>query len=59
MNRLAALLVTGDGVAVPGSPYTYLYSPAYNNAGEFAAKVATSDDLVTDIEVRLFAADGS
>src|SRR5699024_2836574 len=45
-----------DGVGVfyvsdqgmdPDSPYTYLYSAYYNNAGQIAAKVATSADRFT------------
>lgn len=43
----------------PASPYTYLYTPSYNDAGQFAAKVATSSDLTSDLEIRLFEPDGS
>lgn len=53
------VMYAGDESIVPSSPYTYLYTPSHNNAGQIAAKVATSDDLVSDIEIRLFEADGS
>ena len=43
----------------PASPWTYLYTPGFNDTGQIAAKVATSDDLVTDIEIRLFERDGT
>ncbi len=43
----------------PDSPWTYLYTPDFNDTGQIAAKVATSDDLVTDIEIRLFERDGT
>ncbi len=35
------IYVTDSGLD-PGSPYTYLYTPSFSNAGHFAAKVATS-----------------
>ena len=63
-----ALASTGDGSSVihaadrglvPDSPYTYLYSPAFNDGRQIAAKVATSDDQFTKVEIRLFATDGS
>jgi len=48
-----------DSQLDPTSPYTYLYTPQYNNAGQIAAKVSTSDDLSTELEIRLFEPDGS
>ena len=63
-----ALASTGDGSSVihaadrglvPDSPYTYIYSPAFNDGRQIAAKVATSDDQFTKVEIRLFATDGS
>jgi hypothetical protein len=52
-------IYAGDAGTVPGSPYTYLYTPAFNDAGIIAAKVATSADQFTQVEIRRFAADGS
>lgn len=43
----------------PGSPYTFLYSSAFNDAAHIAAKVATSDDQFTNVEIRVFHADGT
>lgn len=43
----------------PASPYTYLYTPRFNDAGQVAAKVATSGDLTSAVEVRRFEPDGS
>ncbi len=63
-----ALASTGDGTSVihvadrglvPDSPYTYIYSPAFNDQRHLAAKVATSDDQFTNVEIRIFAPDGS
>jgi hypothetical protein len=63
-----ALASTGEGGSVihiadrglvPDSPYTYIYSPAFNDRRHIAAKVATSDDQFTAVEIRIFAADGS
>lgn len=59
---------TGNGSSVfhatdsgldPGSAYTYLYSPAFNNLRHVVAKVATSPDQTSAIEIRAFAADAS
>ncbi|WP_157744441.1 choice-of-anchor tandem repeat NxxGxxAF-containing protein [Micromonospora viridifaciens] len=55
----AGVVYASDKTLDPGSPYTYIYTPSYNSAGQFAAKVATSDDYVTKVELRLFNADGS
>lgn len=52
-------IYTGDAGTAPGSPYTYLYTPSFNHAGTIAAKVATSSDLFTNVEIRTFSADGS
>lgn len=49
----------GDSGVSPGSPYTYIYTPAFNAERRIAAKVATSADLTTRHEIRLFASDGS
>ncbi|HLS24943.1 MAG TPA: WxL domain-containing protein [Beutenbergiaceae bacterium] len=43
----------------PESPYTYLYTAYYNNAGQIAAKVSTSQDMTTEQELRVFNPDGS
>lgn len=52
-------IYAADVNVTPGSDYTYLYSPAFNNAGTIAAKVATSADQFTNVEIRTFASDGS
>lgn len=43
----------------PGSSYTYLYTPNFDDARRIVAKVATSPDLTSATEIRRFAADGS
>lgn len=53
------IFYASDNVVDPDSPYTYLYTPSYNNAGQIAAKVATSDDLSSELEIRLFEPDGT
>lgn len=55
----AGVMYATDSGVTPGSPYSYFYTPSYNNAGQIAAKVATSDDQFTNVEIRLFAADGT
>ncbi|HLU46363.1 MAG TPA: choice-of-anchor tandem repeat NxxGxxAF-containing protein [Natronosporangium sp.] len=50
--------VTDSGLDA-SSPYTYLYTPAYNNAGQIAGKVSTSSDMTTEQEIRLFEPDGT
>jgi hypothetical protein len=55
----ATVIYTGDAGTSPGSAYTYLYTPSFNAAGSMAAKVATSSDQFTNVEVRTFANDGS
>ncbi|HEY6940941.1 choice-of-anchor tandem repeat NxxGxxAF-containing protein [Dokdonella sp.] len=52
-------IYVGDAAVSPGSPYTYLYTPAFNAAGAIAAKVATSADQFSAVEIRAFASDGS
>lgn len=52
-------IYAGDANVVPGSPWTYLYTPSFNDAGTIAAKVATSADQFTAVEIRAFHADGS
>ncbi|MEO8670899.1 MAG: choice-of-anchor tandem repeat NxxGxxAF-containing protein [Tahibacter sp.] len=49
----------GDVGLIPESPYTYLYSPSFNDLRQIAGKVATSPDLVSSTQIRRFAADGS
>lgn len=53
------VVYASDSGLDPGSPYTYLYSSAFNDAAHIAAKVATSDDQFTQVEVRIFSADGT
>ncbi|USQ79266.1 WxL domain-containing protein [Ornithinimicrobium faecis] len=43
----------------PNSPFTFFYTAHYNDAGQIAAKVSTSDDKVTEQELRVFNPDGS
>lgn len=43
----------------PGSPYTFIYTPSFDDQRRIAVKVATSPDQTTNHEIRLFAADGS
>lgn len=52
------LIYASDNGLDPESPYTYMYSSAFNDAAHIAAKVATSGDYSKE-EVRLFAADGT
>ena len=49
----------GDAGVSPGSPYTYIYTPAFDDQRRIASKVATSPDFFTQHEIRLFAADGN
>ncbi|MGN6521572.1 MAG: choice-of-anchor tandem repeat NxxGxxAF-containing protein [Dokdonella sp.] len=52
-------IYVGDAAVSPGSPYTYLYTPSFNATGTIAAKVATSADQFSQVEIRAFASDGS
>lgn len=52
-------IYVGDAAVAPPSPYTYLYTPSFNAAGTIAAKVATSADQFTAVEIRAFASDGT
>ena len=52
-------IYAGDANVVPGSPWTYLYTPSFNATGLIAAKVATSPDQFSAVEVRAFHSDGS
>ena len=54
-----SVLHAADASVSPGSPYTYLYTPAFNDQRRIAAKVSTSPDLTTMQEIRLFGADGN
>jgi hypothetical protein len=55
----ATLIYAGDANVDPGSPYTYLYTPSFNASGLIAAKVATSPDQFSAVEIRAFSSDGS
>jgi hypothetical protein len=52
-------IYAGDANVVPGSAWTYLYTPSFNASGTIAAKVATSADLFSAVEIRAFSGDGS
>lgn len=52
------VLHVADAGVSPGSPYTYIYTPAFDEARRIAAKVATSADLTTQHEIRRFDAVG-
>lgn len=54
-----ALFHVADTGVDPGSSYTYLYTPAFEDARAIVAKVATSADLTSSTEIRRFASDGS
>ncbi len=43
----------------PGSPYTFIYTPSFDDQRRIAVKVATSPDQTSSHEIRLFSADGS
>lgn len=66
-GRAYVSLQTGAGATIhvtdraldPGSAYTYLYTPSFDDARTFVAKVATSADLTSNTEIRRFASDGS
>ncbi|HJU40274.1 MAG TPA: choice-of-anchor tandem repeat NxxGxxAF-containing protein [Tahibacter sp.] len=49
----------GDRGVTPESPFTYLYTPSFNDRLDIAAKVAYSDDMTSAVEIRLFHDDGS
>lgn len=53
------LIYAGDANVDPGSPYTYLYTPSFNASGLIAAKVATSADQFSAVEIRAFSGNGS
>jgi len=44
----------GDEGVTPGSPYTYLYTPSFNDHAAIAAKVSYSEDMTSSLEIRLF-----
>lgn len=54
----ASVHVTDAGLD-PGSGYSFLYTPSFDDAREIVAKVATSGDFTSNTEIRRFAADGS
>jgi hypothetical protein len=62
-----ALASTGAGSVIhvadsglePASPYTFIYTPDFNNERRIAAKVATSADFVSATSIHAFASDGS
>ena len=53
------LIYAGDANVDPGSPYTYLYTPSFNASGLVAAKVATSPDQFSAVQIRAFSSNGS
>lgn len=53
------VLHAADGGVSPGSPYSYIYTPAFDEQRRIAAKVSTSPDMTSQQEIRLFASDGS
>ncbi|MBN8480599.1 MAG: hypothetical protein J0L88_03295 [Xanthomonadales bacterium] len=54
-----SVLHAADAAVSPGSPYTYLYTPAFDDQRRIVAKVSTSADFTTKQEIRRFGADGS
>ncbi|WP_257388172.1 choice-of-anchor tandem repeat NxxGxxAF-containing protein [Tahibacter caeni] len=54
-----ALIHVADRGIDPGSSYTYLYTPAFDDTRGIVGKVATSADLTSATEIRRFASDGS
>lgn len=66
-GRAYASVVPGAGALIhiadrgidPGSSYTYLYTPSFDDTRGIVAKVATSTDLTSATEIRRFASDGS
>jgi hypothetical protein len=54
-----AVFHVADTGVDPGSSYTYLYTPAFDDAREIVAKVATSADFTSNTEIRRFASDGT
>lgn len=52
-------LFVGDRGVTPTSPFTYLYTPSFNDRRDVAAKVAYSDDMTSSVEIRLFHDDGT
>jgi hypothetical protein len=48
-----------DASLDPGSSYTFLYTPSFDDAREIVAKVATSGDFTSATEIRRFAVDGT
>jgi len=57
-NNVVSTFIGDQGVT-PTSPYTYLYTPSFNDALDIAAKVAYSEDQTSSVEIRLFHNDGS
>lgn len=55
----AALFHVADTAVDPGSSYSYLYTPALDDARVIVAKVATSADFTSNTEIRRFASDGT
>ncbi|MCQ4163357.1 choice-of-anchor tandem repeat NxxGxxAF-containing protein [Tahibacter harae] len=54
----AAFHATDKGLD-PGSSFTYLYTPSFDDSRALVAKVATSPDFTSATEIRRFASDGS
>ncbi len=58
IGGVSTFYATDTGIT-PTSSYTYLYTPSFNDAGTIAAKVATSADQFTNVEIRAFESDGT
>jgi hypothetical protein len=54
----SALIHAGDNGVDPGSSYTFLFTPAFNNARQIAGKVSTNAAF-TNNEIRIFNSNGS
>jgi hypothetical protein len=56
-QNIVSAFIADRGVT-PSSPYTYLYTPSFNYRLSIAGKVAYSDDMTSEVEIRLFPSDG-
>ncbi|WP_247091041.1 cell wall-binding repeat-containing protein [Ornithinimicrobium sp. F0845] len=48
-----------DSSLDPDSPFGYLYTPRGNDAAQIAGKVGLESNISTDVEIRVFEADGT
>jgi putative cell wall-binding protein len=48
-----------DNGVDPDSPFGWLYTPRYNDAGQIAAKVGRVEGISSHVEVRIFESDGT